>query len=270
MQRSSRLVPWGTDYGVSWYSGVTLPDNRAVRNTNPCTVMAGYISRINPQNNYGYLVAECDSGIGGGLRFMIDSYLSPLRVSFGADSTGAAGAPSTTSNVICTYGDYVDTAVTYDGGVLPSGINTYAGVNGAPAVLIGVVSSTNGSGSPKVTAGNPITLGNRPGGARATNASHFYTVKWQRILDLQEIRKVQKFGPLSVREGLVLCWANGRDWGPSQMSPTNVQGLVRTLDSPFAPRLRIGRAAFAAEVAAPSFLSAWAHRKSAVIGAGVR
>ena len=270
-QRSAPLIPWETNYLLSTYSGITINDNAAIRNTNACTFMAGLICYNIPHGNYGYIMAECNSGIAGGIRLMVDSFAGPLSITFGADSTGVAGSPYITGSISAfTYGDYVDAVCTYDGGVLSSGMKTYIGINGALATLDSPKGSGDGSGSQKVTAGIPITLGNRPGGGRSTSSSHFYTAKWNRILSLPEIHKVQQFGPLAARDGLLFCWANGRDWGPSDLGPVTVIGIQSARQSPFAPRLRIGRAAFAAEVAAPSFLSAWAHRKSAVIGAGVR
>jgi len=247
-QRSAPLIPFYLDYTVSWNSGITLPDHRGVRKTGPLTMMAGFIPHKNPQNNFGYLLATCNNVGSGGLRFMIDSYGPPLTITTGFTSSTGGTAPYITGSYSAfAAGDYVDAATTYDGGILASGINTYIGINGAPATLNGVAASGNGSGVGVVTAGIPITIGNRPGGARVTDASSFYTALWDRVLDLQEIRKVQKLGPLAVRDSMVLCWANDRDWGPADLSPTAKVANLVGRQSPFAPRLRIGRAAFAAE-----------------------
>ena len=104
-------------------------------------------------------------------------------------------------------------AATWDGGAAASGVAVYSAVEGEVLKQDTGGTSNDGVGAAPST-GQPFG----PGGF-GTASTLFYAAVWNRILDLAELQKVQRFGPLSIRRGLCFCWAEGRDWGPGRLNP---------------------------------------------------
>lgn len=193
------------------------------------------------------MFSHADSAIANGIRFFLLHNSGNPILTFGADSSGFTYQPSRTANATAAnyiaYGSYHDVAVTWNGGLAASGIHLYRGTNGTPFTEVtGTYTSTDGLTAILGPAGQNITLGNSPPNTRAFNGDIFYICRWNRVLAYAvDLRMAQKHGPLSVRDGLVFCWANGRDWGPSGMNPSVVTAISPGAPSSFAPYLHVGR-----------------------------
>lgn len=131
-----------------------------------------------------------------------------------------------------TYNAHQHFAGTWDGGLLASGIHVYLGTNGAPLTERTGGVSADGTGAVTFPTAGSFHIGNRSGGAYTFNGTIYYVARWNRVLSIDALRQAQMFGPLSVPDGLVLCWANNQDYSPTRLRYTSQTAVVMTGTGP--------------------------------------
>lgn len=164
--------------------------------------------------NLGYIFGKttADSSY---LRFMHDNNSGSPRLAFGKSSTGVTNQPLCYSlSNTSPYGSWAHLIVTWDGAV--DAHNMYPLINGS----VSRGDYQHGSGSLASDAAGDVFLLNRVGLGREFNGSLAYLAWWNRVLTSGEIATVMSDGPLAVPSGLLLCWANGQDYGPYALTPT--------------------------------------------------
>ncbi len=135
-----------------------------------------------------------------------------------------------------TLNNWYHLAATWTGNPATTNIIHYRGTNGAQLVQR-VVGTTTGGSSPANDSGSySFRIGSFPG-ASQFNGTIAYVARWNRILALAELLQAQRLGPISVPQGLILCWANGRDYGPYAIKPTRQVAITPALTPPFGQRL---------------------------------
>jgi hypothetical protein len=173
-----------------------------------------YYGKPTGVENPGQICIKGDSASSGGPRFQISSsnsnaqFVTPTAASVLVPSfRGASGSVA--------LGEWVNLAVSWDGvtAVNESGKIYKDGVREAsPEASAGSSPYLDGTGF-------DLWLFNRPGAARALLGSHAYLAIWSRVLSDAEVATAVADGPLSVPDGLVLCWANGQDYSPHNIVP---------------------------------------------------
>lgn len=183
------------------------------------------------------------SASNNGCRMYVGDNTAQPNIVFNAHSTGSAGNPTRAAAAnTCVYNKWNFIVSTWDGGLTASNIKFYIAIDGATAVEAGYFSAgTDGVTAAASGAGNNLILGNRGDAGRTMNGSMAYVARWQRVLSLGEIQKVQRLGPLSIPDGLIFCWANGRDYGPYGVAAVQkiaiTQRTAPTVRYPLGPRL---------------------------------
>lgn len=184
------------------------------------------------ENEYHYVFSSF-TGSTSGVRWSWSGGYGGFQLGF--SSTGAASAPYKNSATGTTSTDWMVAAGTWDGGLLSSGINLYYALNNNPLTLVtNIPVSGNGSGTPLYGSGNSSWIGDRDDRTRTFGGDIAYVARWNRVLSLEELRRAQRLGPLSVPHGLILCWANGRDYGPYHLRPTSVTAVTKAIAPPIA------------------------------------
>jgi len=163
----------------------------------------------------------------GGHRFSIGDNAGSPQLITGFNTTGTGGTPSKVSlaNSVV-YNKWNCVAATWDGAVNASGIVVYSGVNGAPLSDAGSSATLGGSGVGASSTGSILHIGNREATDRTFNGYIAYVARWSRVLYYSELIRVQQLGPLSIPQGLVLCWSNGKDYGPYGLYPTSTTAIT--------------------------------------------
>lgn len=184
--------------------------------TGACTFMVYADITDGVDSTVGYIFSKgLSSGTFGPRIQFSESY---DRVDFVIPSTSSNLAPShsTANDTWEVDGGWVNYAFTYDGSDdLDNGI--------VPYVDASVSDGNVGAGTPNI-AGNTVEacLFNRSvAHDRGLAGSCAYFAKWNRVLSATEIANARINGPLSVSDGLIFCWANGQDYGPSSLTPTS-------------------------------------------------
>jgi len=197
------------------------------------------------EGGFGSIFSKDSAGTNPrGPRFLIDHNSGTPRLFFGCNSTGVGGSPQVASNTAMTYGEWWSSAYSWDGTAGFAAIKLYQGKSGVPVVETAYTGGSNGAGSATYGPVFGFSVGNRNAQDRTFNGDIAFVARWNRVLSLAEFRTAQTYGPLAV-PGLVFCWANGRDYGPFKIKPTNVRVISSGLTPPvFVPLL--SRRAFAA------------------------
>lgn len=159
------------------------------------------------QSVLGYLAAKGDS-TGAGMRLGVNT---AGQVFFSPYAAGGINPTKTTAGGV-TNGVWQHWQATATG----NGDITYNGL--AIYVDAGADSSANiasGSGGISSDAGNALYHLNRVGLGREFVGEVAYIAFWNRVLSSTERATVRATGPLDVPSGLVYCYANGIDNGPS-------------------------------------------------------
>lgn len=201
----------------------TVPWNPATT----ATGMALVYPRSAGESNIGYIFGCSNGTASEGLRMNMG-----VNEWIGAgDSSSSSGTPSLSADSGLAYNVWRYFAVTWNGGLTASSaLANYSGTLTSPikAAAAGTSSTTNGSGSAVGYAvGADLMIGNRDSEDRTFDGFIALVARWNRVLTLGELRRAQRFGPLSVPKGLAFCWANGRDYGPYHMRPSSSLAVVR-------------------------------------------
>lgn len=206
------------------------------------------------EGNNSYILAKVPSAGTQGVRFIVaDSAGTPL-LRLGFHTFSSAGNPLKVSSTAMTYNDWWHIAGSWDGGTAHAGIHIYQGMNGAALAEVSYAASNNGSGTLDGGTGNQLHIGNREGNDRTHNGDIAYVARWDRVLTLDELLVAQRQGPLLVRRGLILFWANGRDYSTSRLMPVRTRTLGTGKPPLFTPiRGRLVPNNFATSVAAAAF-----------------
>lgn len=181
-------------------------------------------------NNSGYVFGRTPSSSTNGHRFYILHNSGSPRTAFGGSCSGGGLNTSrpyregeNNSATLNSWGHY---AAIWNGTNQQTGITLYAGI-GVDLAEVGYSGpGANSGGTPISSVGNPLYLFNRQGLDSHYAGDIAYIARWNRVLTLTELRQAQNDGPLSVPDGLILCWANGQDYGPSAYTPVARATLV--------------------------------------------
>lgn len=251
---------------------ITLPTTtpHVITAGQPQSFLTGVYPRGYGGGSLGYVWTTATSGAISGVRLLTYNPGSGLNFVWASSTTGHAGDPAKYTGGLTGFNNYYDIGGTYDGGLLHTGMELFAGINGRPLEIPSGISGASGSVAVSHT-DNDLTIGNRPGAARTFDGDIYYLLRWNRIVSLAEMQTVQKHGLLAARDGLIFAWFNGRDWGPFGLNPSAVTAVAQGVSSPFAPKVSVGRRRYtiAEAAAAASFQPAWAANANAVIQSGV-
>ncbi len=144
-----------------------------------------------------------------------------FQIFFNANSTGTAGAPTRTGTDVLTYLEWHFTAATWDGTLTATGIRLFYARDMRSLTECTYGTTTNGTTAVAPGIGKPVAIGNRPDAGRTFSGEIAYVARWQRVLVPAELERVQRQGPLAIPDGLILCYANGRDYGPYGIQPVS-------------------------------------------------
>lgn len=210
-------------FQASLSANITFP-NSPSQSILAQTVLASFRTFAGSGGNLGYLFATCSSTATDGMRYVVDEVNA--RMVFAGDSTGVAASPGRNASIasIDSFLNYNTVAATWEGEIGATSFVHYISAQNAPLQVSSMEGASAGSGSIKNT-GQVMTIGNRPGGARAFNGDLYFIARWDRVLSHAELITAQMSGPLTVPEGLVLFFANMWDWGPFSYVPSVITGV---------------------------------------------
>jgi hypothetical protein len=201
-------------------SYIDFGDPAAVRDIGAQTVLVYARPTAAGEGGLGYLISKATTaGTSWSPRMIAQDGSTTKRWTFGSSSSGSnlnPGADARAGSLV--YGDWQHAAATWDGGLSGSGVTLYEGLGDLE--VSPKYGSYSGSGSINSNAGGVLTLLNRHNRGRAFVGAVAYIAWWNRVLTLSELLVAQAEGPLSVPVGLILCWANGQDYGPHALTPT--------------------------------------------------
>jgi hypothetical protein len=193
----------------------------------PTTYLLYFYAAGAGENNLAYMVAKVPSAGTAGTRINLSDSSGTPQIQFGVTSTTANAPNRSSATGTFLYGVWTHAAITWPGSTTASTIQIYRGVSGVPLVEQAYASAgVNGSGTLNAGSGNNLHIGNRENTDRTYNGTLAYVARWNRVLPLTELRRAQQDGPLSVPEGLILCWSGGRDWSPSGLLATRTAVLM--------------------------------------------
>ncbi|MBK5204921.1 MAG: hypothetical protein JJD98_05795, partial [Polaromonas sp.] len=189
---------------------INLGASLAHDNVGPQTLIAYLLPA--DQTVLGYVFAKGNSG-GSGPRFVVNT---SEALNFGVGSTGAAISPDRSTTTNLSVGTWVHVQSTWTGSLTGTDILHYFDAGAAEAGT-----ASNGSGSQVDDSANSVYLLNRVGLGREFIGTAAYIARWNRILSDAERTSARDNGPLSVPDGLILCWANQQDYGPLALTPVS-------------------------------------------------
>jgi len=212
------VVPYAEQYNNS-NSSVVLPATSLSAPT-PSTFAVYFRRDGSHANNYGYL-------------FGYTSTQGPVMWHYDTSNTftwtwrAAGAAPQVYSSYGSAVGEWWhafgtknDTTTSASAGSM----ELYLGKDGTP-VSNQVGFRGSGSGSLTDPSTLPLYLGNRSDSSRTFNGLIAYNARWNRVLDIHEMWKVQTEGPLAVPDGLIYCWSGGRDWSVNGFKPQSTTAI---------------------------------------------
>lgn len=188
--------------------------------------------------------------------FFVDHNAGAPRLAFTTNSSGSgAERPLVWSadNTI-TYGAWQHVAMTWDGGIAVANIHDYIGLRGSPLAETAYGFTADGSGTATYGGANELHIGSKTGQSSTFNGDIAYVAQWRRVLNLAELKKAQRFGPLAVLGGLILFWDGQRDLGPYAMTPTAVIALTAGFTIPIQFRPAPKRTIYGTAAAAGVFI----------------
>ncbi len=165
------------------------------------------------------LAVNSAANVNDGTRFRFGD-AAGWQIFFNANSTGTAGAPVRNGTDVLVYSAWYFTAATWDGSLTAANIRLFFARAGALLAECAYGTTTNGTTAVAPGYGKPMAIGNRPDGARAYNGEMAYVARWNWMMTPDQLSMVQRHGPLVFPEGLILCYANGRDYSPVGCQPT--------------------------------------------------
>lgn len=187
------------------------------------------------EGTFGYIIAKTPSASAAGIRLFLGAS--------GEIGTGANSATASTPNRLTATGAVPDATfahvgMTWDGSITAANFRMFAGLNNAPLSEPTYGAASDGNTSITSDAANNFHLGNREGTDRTFNGVIYYVARWNRVLPLAELRRAQRDGPLSVPDGLVLCWANNQDYSQTRLVYASQAAVVMTGAAPLNPYLQ--------------------------------
>ena len=187
----------------------------------------GNLKPVNARDGTSPYLAHCQSSGANGVSFRDTAVSHVHALGFFADSSGTPYAPN--AQVSFTWPNtraMIFIAASWDGGLSASGINLYSAVDDDFNLTKHTPTSTvDGTGSINGSSEQPIGICGW-GDATTTISDNrvAYAARWSYKLSDDEVQKVLRLGPLSVRKGLIFCLmrtdAIGRDMGPYSLSPS--------------------------------------------------
>ncbi len=253
MLRRGAVLRQTQDFNAST-SGVNLGVNDASQNVLAQTWMALVYFEGAGENNFNYVFSKTDASLGNGPKFGIND--ANACVFAGAETTGTPTGPVRNGAISqFQYNRWAYIAGSWSGGIAASSIKLYYAGLQEPLIETSYTGATEGTGSVVATAGNDIIIGDRATLNRTANGTIAFVARWNRVLHVDELRRAQRFGPLSVRAGLLMCWANGRDYGPNRLRPKSITAIAQGRR----PQRRVlgftGRTVFFASTVPPQLLA---------------
>jgi hypothetical protein len=185
------------------------------------------------EGTYGYMFGQTPSASANGPRFYLGSISGTFTVGMGScPSAGGSNTPYLEMSGPNPTGQWAHAAGSWDGGLTAStAFKIYLGIGGSPLTALTTTYSSGNGSTAGDGSGNNIHIGNRQGTDRTFNGLIGYVARWNRVLSVEEFRRAQRFGPLSVPKGLILLWANGKDYGPYHLRPTSVTDVTKASSS---------------------------------------
>lgn len=181
------------------------------------------------ENNQNLIWAKTPSASDDGPRLDILHNSGTPQFGFGSSSNTFGSPFSNEAGGVFVYGKPAHLAATWDGGLTAStAIALYIGMSGSLLTLAANSFNSNGTGTAKFGVGNNFHVGNREATDRTCNGTLYYVARWNRVLSVNELRQAQVLGPLSVSAGLVLLWANGRDYSQALLTPSSITAVTNT------------------------------------------
>ena len=169
---------------------------------------------------------------------VLDSSGTP-HVFFDASTTTGNARPNRTASGVLSYNDWWHVAAIWTGSILATGITLYAGKNGQPVIQQSIGTSNDGTGTAKDSVANSFAIGARTAVSTVFKGHIAYVARWNRVLTLAELQQAQKDGPISVPQGLILFWANGRDYSPYEVTPTSIANVAAGISPTFSQRVKV-------------------------------
>lgn len=222
------------------------------------TVLA-YVKRTGDAG-FGYLYGRVASGSINGHRL----YCAGSALGFGASTVSQTSQPYTTTiSGVSPLNAWAHLAASWSGDAATSSIKFFKGVGAEISEDSSRDISAAGTGAGSSAAAHPLYLFNRAGFDRHFIGDVAYVALWNRQLSLTELRKAQSDGPLSVPDGLILCWANGEDLGPYGYEPVARSSFVA---GEMPPNTNLGEAG--GDTTAPTLTSPAASATGATTASG--
>ena len=138
-----------------------------------------------------------------------------------------------------TYNDWWHVGVIWTGSILASGITLYGGKNGLPVADQNSTISNDGTDSVKDSVANSFAIGATTAVTTPFKGHIAYIARWNRVLTVGELQQAQKDGPISVPQGLILFWVNGRDYSPYEVTPTSIVNVAPGISPQFSQRVKV-------------------------------
>lgn len=172
--------------------------------------------------NNGYVVGRTPSASVNGLRFFLNHNSGSPRITFGKDSASAGNPQRSGDNGGVAYSGWYYVAFTHDGTLNQTGIKLFEAPQASSLVEVPTYATGgNGTTSLDANAGDTFYLGNRAGLDRGVNAKIAYVALYSDTKSLSDLQSIQTNGPLSNTTNMLLCWANGQDYGPLAKTATS-------------------------------------------------
>jgi Concanavalin A-like lectin/glucanases superfamily len=178
------------------------------------------------ENGFGWVWARADAS-NNGQRLVVDHNSGTPRLQCVGSCSGSAGNPTQVSPAnSVVYNKWNHVGFWWDGTLATvNAISAFSATNGAPlASLTG--SFTSGSGSATNSGANALLVGNGANNDRTFNGTIAYVARWNRVIRQAELLTAQRCGPLAVPNGLIMCWANNRDYGPYRLKATSKTAIA--------------------------------------------
>lgn len=181
---------------------INLGSAASLDDLGPTTVIA-YCSLAAAPTAAAYLFGKATAASWS--RFVVTA---TSTLGYAKDSSGTANAPDRAAGAVNVAGTAQHLQFDWDGTVNAANINLY--IDAGVAITGGA--TVNGTGAVNSDAAGDLFLLNRSGLGREFVGKLFYLAQWNRILTAAERTTARADGPLAVPSGLVLCYANGRDY----------------------------------------------------------
>ena len=227
-RKNNIKVGFTQSFGSGTTTAITLPVSAT--QSIPAITILTLVRPTTIDSTSRYVYSLTDNAAQGGPRLIVVDTTGTKKWTFVnaiSTTTGEAGEAG-----VALLNQWQFVACSQDGLNYPVGgsAKIYFAVPGTP--LVDVTTPINWNwGTPLGGVGYPTTIGNRNGGSREFKGDIAYVARWNRVLSLQELNRAKSLGPLSVPKGLIMLWANGKDYGPYHLHPTSVTDVTKASSS---------------------------------------